>query len=583
MKLPGSRGSLSRSFVSIVIAISLVLLGGQLLLQRFFVGYVGRIYQANADTVTERMTHEVQATFSEMNNAVGYIAEHPNVLDYVTTTDTSQRYRKAFEAVRPIVDVATRNLGFDQILVSDSTDSWYRFQGSLSNASCQVLKELIGKSWGTSNIVITLEGSTYFCTGRPIVLIRDYKPSIRGFVVAMTDVGKTRKLLKDYGSFKGLEIRLHDFSRVLVSNVPGLEGRLLADLDKPRDKYYSRSGPIIPGSLGITISIPRNVVFPQQALLGFTILSVGIFALITLGAAAILVNRNLVGPLVKVTEGTRNIDEKDLSQRLAPTGVAYVDTLVAGINNMLGRLEEYNGTMLAARQTLYESELNRQKIQMHLLKTQIDGHFLYNSLISIKSLADQGETRKAGEVSSGIAQLLRYTSSPDEEVNLFDEMDIVQLYVRIQNIRFADKFRLELDVDDRLCEYRILRLLIQPIVENALIHGLEGQSEPAALFIRGRLEADGIHIEIEDEGVGIPAERLAELQANIRRSSGGGDIDPGIEGVALTNIQKRIALAYGKGYGLEVSSEEGRFTRVSVFLPAVGYPKPDEGGSAAGG
>jgi len=580
MKLPGSRGSLGRSFILTVAAISLVLLGGQILLQSFFVGYVGRIYQANADALTERITHEVQTTFSNMNNAVRYIAEHPNVQEYVTTEDTRQRYKKAFEGVRPIVDVATLNLGFDQILVSDSTDSWYRFQGSLSNASCEALKEAIGKSWGTSNIVIALEGSTYFCTGQPIVLIRNYKPSIKGFVVAMTNVGKTRKLLKDYGNFKGLEIRLHDFTRVLVSNVPEIEGRPLADMDNPREKYYSRSGSIIPGSLGITVSIPRNMVFPQQSLLGLTLLSVGIFALLTLGAAAILVNRKLVGPLVKVTEGTRAIDEKDLSQRLEPTGVAYVDTLVSGINNMLGRLEEYNSTMLAARQTLYESELNRQKIQMHLLKTQIDGHFLYNSLASIKSLVDQGQTEKAGAVSSGIAQLLRYTSSPEEEVNLFDEMDIVQLYVRIQNIRFADKFRLELDVDDRLCEYRILRLLVQPIVENALIHGLENAPDGSILHLGGKLEDGGIRIVVEDRGVGIPAGLLAEIQRNIRNSAEGGDLTLGIEGIALVNIQKRITLAYGGQYGLDITSEEGSFTRVSMFLPAVRYAKEDEGGSA---
>ena len=580
MRLPGSRGSLSRSFIYIVMAISLVLLGGQILLQQYFVGYVGRIYQSNADSVMERITHEVQTTFSSMNNAVSYIADHPNVQDYVTTEDTRQRYKKAFELVRPIVDVATQNLGFDQILVSDSTDSWYRFQGSLSNSSCQALKEVMGKSWGITNIVITLEGSTYFCTGQPIVQIRDYKPSIKGFVVAMTDVNKTRKLLKDYGGFKGLEIRLHDFTRVLVSNVPGLEGRLLSEMDKPRDKYYSRSGPIIPGSLGLTISIPRNMVFPQQSLLGLTILSVGIFALITLGAAAVLVNRKLVGPLVKVTEGTRNIDEKDLSQRLAPTGVAYVDTLVSGINNMLGRLEEYNGTMLAARQTLYESELNRQKIQMHLLKTQIDGHFLYNSLISIKSLAEQGQAEKAGAVSSGIAQLLRYTSSPEENVNIFDEMGIVQLYVRIQNIRFADKFRLELDVDDRLCEYRILRLLVQPIVENALIHGLENAPDGSVLRLGGTLEDRGIRIVVEDRGVGIPAERLAAIQRNIRSSAEGKDLSLGIDGIALVNIQRRITLAYGEQYGLDIASEEGHFTRVTLTLPAVRYSKEDEAGTA---
>ena len=564
--------SLRRSFVLVIVAISLVLLVGQILLERYFLGYVGRIYQADVDSVMERITQDVRSTFTQMNDAVRYIAESPSVQDYVTTEDTRQRYKKVFETVRPIVQIATQNLGFDHLVIADATDSWYRFSGSLSNASCQTLKDLIGKNWGISNLVVSLEGTTYFCTGQPIVLIQGYKPLARGMVAALIDVNKTRSLLKDYGSFKDLAIRLHDFSKVLISNNPGDEGRPLAQLDSPPERYLSRSGAILPGSLGITISIPRSMIFPQQSLLGLTILSVGLFALVSIFLAAWVVNRRIIGPVTAVTEGIQRLDERDLGQRLYPTGVGYIDTLVAGINNMLKRLEDYNRKTLETQETLYRSELNRHKTQMHLLKNQISGHFLYNSLGSIKALADRGEGEKAGEVSGGLAQLLRYTSSAEEEVNLFEEMDIVQRYVRIQNIRFSNKFILEIDVDDRLCEYRILKLLIQPLVENALVHGLEGRSGPARLFVRGRLETDGVHIEVEDEGVGISAAKLGEIQSNIARGAEGGELEHGIEGIALVNIQKRISLAYGKPYGLEISSVEGKFTKVRIHVPALPDP-----------
>lgn len=567
-------GGLRRSFVLVVIAISILLLSGQLLLQRYFVDYVGKIYRDDVDSVMERITHEVRTTFMQMNEAVSSIAENTAVQDYVVTEDTSQRYRKVFEAVRPIVQISTQNLGFDHFLLSDATDSWYRFFGSLSNASCQTLKELISKNWGISNLVVTLEGRTYFCTGQPIVLIQGYRPLMKGMVVALIDVDKTRLLLRDYGNFKGLAIRLHNYQDVLISNDRASEGKVLAALDQPARDYLGRNGDILPGVLGITISIPRSMIFPQRQILGLTIFSVGLFALLSIIIVAFVINRWIIVPVMKVTEGSTRLDESDLGLRLAPTGVGYIDTLVKAINGMLARLEDYNRGALEARERLYRSELNRQKILMHLLKNQISGHFLYNSLGSVKSLADMGEAEKAGEVSSGLAHLLRYTSSPEEVVNLFEEMDVVQRYVRIQNIRFSGKFQLEMDVDDRLCEYGILKLIIQPLVENALVHGLEGSGSPARLHVRGQLVEGGIRIEVEDEGVGIPAARLDELAANIRRSAEGGEIDPGIEGIALMNIQKRMSLAYGPGYGLEVESEEGIYTRVSLFLPALRHGSP---------
>ncbi len=560
---------LRRSLISAILAISLALLGIQLALQRYFVGYVSRIYQSNMESVMERVTDEVQTTFTNMNNAVRFIADHPNTLDYVLTEKPEQRYRKAFDYLRPIVQIATQNLGFDHVLVSDVTGSWYRFSGSLSNGSCQKIKDAFGGRWGISNMVLTLDGNAWFCTAQPIVSFHGYTPSDVGLVVALYDVNKTRTILSDFGSFEGLSIQLHDFGHVLVSNNPRLEGARVDTPEAAGEKMYSRNGVIIPNSLAVSMSIPRRMVFPQQTVLGITILSVGLFSLFSIVAVGFFVNRLIVRPFVQVTEGTRNLDEGDLCARLGKTGVAYVDTLVVGINRMLDRLEEYNRRVLAARQTVYESELNQQKIKMHLLKNQIDRHFLFNSLASVKSLADRGEIEKVGEVSSGIAQILRFASSPDEEVNLFDEMDIVQRYVKIQNIRFSDKFRLEIDVDDRLCDFRILKLLIQPLVENALIHGLESAPGDCLLFIRGMLGDKNIRIEVEDRGVGIPAARLAEIQKKLLLTLNGLDVGEGMDGIALVNIQKRISLAYGAGYGLTMDSEEGRYTRAALLLPAI--------------
>jgi two-component system sensor histidine kinase YesM len=206
-------------------------------------------------------------------------------------------------------------------------------------------------------------------------------------------------------------------------------------------------------------------------------------------------------------------------------------------------------------------------MQMYLLRNQINRHFLYNSLISIKTLADYGELEKVKEIAGGIAQLIRYSTSQQQEVSIFDEMEIVLRYVKIQQIRFGDNFTVETDVDDRLCQYGMLKLLVQPLVENAFIHGLEPEREGGLLHIRGYILDGCALIEVEDNGTGIPPERLERLQKNLREAVTC-EIMHGVEGIALINIQKRIQMTYGTQYGLTLCRENG-VTLARLRLPLV--------------
>lgn len=559
--------SISRWLVYCITGLSALLFLFQLLMQNYFVEYVGGIYQANIGAVMERTASEVQNTFTTMNNAVEYIADDPNVQEYAQIQSTALRYQRAFDSVRPIIRVATQNLGFDHVLVSDVSGAWFRFEGSLSIASCQKLKQTFAETWTISNTIQTLDGVPYYCTVKPLLTLQNGKPAAVGLVVALTDVGKTRSFLRAYGEFQDISIVLHDFETVLISNLPEQEGVSLDSLN-PRGELYTRVETILPHSLEVLISIPHSKIFPHQMSLIIVFIGVGLFSILMVLLMALFINRLIVRPITHVMEDARRLGDRDLSRRLTITGVEDVDNLVGSINSMLARLEDYSRRVFITQQNLYELEISAQESQMYLLRNQINRHFLYNSLISIKSLADRGENKKVEEVAGGIAQLLRFATSQVKEVNIFEEMEIVRRYVNIQNIRFDNKITFTLDVDDRLCDYKIPRLILQPLVENALIHGLEKKRSGCMLHLRGYLEDESIRIEVEDNGAGIPADQLTRIQQNIADMHRI-DIHHGLEGVALANIQKRISLAYGSAYRLQVSSEAGRYTLAVLNLPAV--------------
>jgi two-component system sensor histidine kinase YesM len=381
-----------------------------------------------------------------------------------------------------------------------------------------------------------------------------------GLVVALNDMAKTHEMLHTFDGMANIRIILHNGQNVLISNVAEWEGVSLSETVSSDRPSYSRSVSVLPGALEITVSIPEEQMFPHRAALTAIILLVGTFSFLLLLLVGLFVNRLIVKPFAHVITETAGLGGNPTERRISPTGVPDVDRLVDGVNDMVERA-------FVTQHNIYNLELSQREMQMYLLRNQIDRHFLYNSLISIKTLADHGELEKVEEIAGGIAQLIRYSTSQQQEVNIFDEMEIVLRYIKIQQIRFGDNFTVETDVDDRLCQYGMLKLLVQPLVENAFIHGLEPAREGGLLHIRGYLLDGCAFIEVEDDGTGIPPERLERLQKNLREAATC-EIMHGVEGIALINIQKRIQMAYGSQYGLTLRRENG-MTLARLCLPLI--------------
>lgn len=565
--------TVKRWMLIVTATIVAVMLVAQVLSQSFFTGYVEDIYETNIGLTASRIASEINTTFTNMNTAVKTIADNSSTKDYASTLDSEERYSKAFNNVRPVVQIAIQNLGFNKLAILDSTGAWYRYSGALSQTAGNKLKGFLQQDGGTDpvNSIIELDGESFYCTTKTITAIEYSQVKVLGMVAALTSVEATRDTLIAYGEEDKFVIALHNYDHVLISNDENLDSLPISTLYETPDLFIHEED-ILSGSLGVFISIPYPEIFPQRTALLIVFFSVGLLALILILVLLLFVNRIIIRPFTHVIDETRQLGDHNPSTRLTKTNVTHVDLLVQSINAMLDRLDDSSRRIIETQQSLYELEITQREVQMYLLRNQINRHFLYNSLASVRSLADRGENEKVKEIAGGIAQLLRYTTSKVKEVNIFDEMEIVSNYVNIQNIRFDNRLHFEIDVDDRLCGYKILKLLIQPLVENSLIHGLEPKhTEECTLWLRGHLLSNSIRIEVTDNGLGIPEDKLKKIQWNIEHYEEI-DVDGDIEGIALVNVQKRIAMGYGTEYGLSVDSVEGEYTRAVMTLPLV----PDE-------
>ncbi|MFC5451485.1 cache domain-containing sensor histidine kinase [Paenibacillus aestuarii] len=215
---------------------------------------------------------------------------------------------------------------------------------------------------------------------------------------------------------------------------------------------------------------------------------------------------------------------------------------------------------------LYESEIREKNSQISALQSQINPHFLYNTLGSISMYAEIQGNKEVVKMTNNLSRLLRYSiNSQQSQVPLNMEIEHVKGYMAIQQIRFEDKINFEVHVEPELLSYSVIRFILQPIVENSIVHGIEKGNGYGTIILTGKKQDENMLITISDDGAGMSAARLQSLLDK--------KLAPppteGTGGHGLMNVHRRIALRYGPQYGLKIESKLGQGTLISLTLPLI--------------
>jgi two-component system sensor histidine kinase YesM len=219
----------------------------------------------------------------------------------------------------------------------------------------------------------------------------------------------------------------------------------------------------------------------------------------------------------------------------------------------------------------YEKELLLSKAEFNLLQSQINPHFLYNTLDSIYSVASRHKINSISEMVINLARFFRVSLGKGRDsFTLADTVQHLMYYIRVQQIR-TDHFTVETELAAGTEELPLLKLILQPVVENAIVHGLAMSPDEGKLYIRSQLVDQRLHIEVEDTGAGIAEARLKEIQEELNKVTGRNyrfsPDSPAPLYFGLKNVRSRIKLYYGEEADLRLESEEGKGTRVTMILP----------------
>ncbi|MFF2889733.1 histidine kinase [Paenibacillus sp. NPDC057967] len=273
---------------------------------------------------------------------------------------------------------------------------------------------------------------------------------------------------------------------------------------------------------------------------------------------------SLARPIRRMGATMKAVERGDFDVELPLRGPLEVVQLSSRFNLMLDKIR---GLM---RQIIVEQE-SKRKYELEALQAQINPHFLYNTLNSVVRMVGMSKNEDIITMITSLSKLFRISLSKGRTViKVSEELEHARHYLTIQQMRFKQKFKFEIEAEEAALDCYTLKLVLQPLIENAIVHGIEYLVDEGSIRIRARLEGETLVLEVADNGVGMSQEQLAGLlesgdaqEEEAQSSSGGGS------GVAVRNVHDRIQLYYGARYGLSYTSEREEGTVAQIRMPAV--------------
>jgi len=284
-----------------------------------------------------------------------------------------------------------------------------------------------------------------------------------------------------------------------------------------------------------------------------------LFAILTLISINMYVSSRIANPLMELEKAVKEFEEGVSGLSISEKGSIEVQHLTKAINSMIKDMNRLVENVRSEQEEKRKSELNA-------LQAQINPHFLYNTLDSIVWMIENENYDGSITMVTALARFFRISLSKGKNIiTIKDELEHAKNYLTIQNIRYKNKFEYKIEADEEILNLSCIKLIVQPIIENAIYHGMEYMYGDGSILVKAHTLNQDLYIDIIDNGLGMEEEVAKSLLTeNIISSKNG-------SGTGVRNVHERIKLYFGEEYGLEILSEPDEGTRVRIHMPIMEY------------
>ncbi len=516
------------------------------------------------DSVTYTAQRIIEEHIGAIYSAETEIIANLNIQNYIISSDSPEAEQFKIQASDFIrTTVAAKGTGFDAALFSDKSGK--SIACTAENSETEYIEGLYAK-YAENNendlFMYRMENSLfpefYICHFEPVIHYSTKEVGVyRVGTAAVVSKINTYELEKNASDNAILSVECKNVETgnsyalidtaggnnyrngtVLVKHISGTDWYLYAELFK---------------MTGISI-------FPSFFILAVILLLLLAFFNLSF---KVLLDTMVDNPITKLSAYLEDfkLSGKGKVKTEGTVGVEEFDKILNHINMLFTRVDDQAHIIINTQQKMYEQELFANEQTLYMNQMQINPHFLFNTLSTIAHMSIANGMDEVALIAQNMADIFRYSIEGDYKSTIDEEIYIVLKYLKIFNSRYGREFSCKLDVEDELYEYPILKMIIQPLVENSFKHGGIANKEEPVLKISAYRQGDGVIISVYDNGNGIDAQRLEEINADL-----GAARTERKKGIGLLNINKRLKICYGKDSGLQIKSEYGKYTEVLIII-----------------
>ena len=559
-----SRGSITQR-------ITLVLLSGMICLLAVLVLYVWQVAstarsdsRAYALSLSESITQSLEEKTASITKTASSLAQNAYVEAYYASDDINERAKNirvfnslALNAIadRPdILAVGLLDLDGSSITVGTQLDAV--LLSTLKRTYPFLLEPDAFSPFFTR--AIRMEGKIpYYAYILPVYDTRNKTPLTRvATCVVLCDLRRVQSLLDQTLTAPFCDIRLYDSEDILIcSRTEGAAAPHGAEI-------------LIHALPSTGWSLRYHLDFSTFSFQG---MSLGVVVRMALICAAMLlivfaiVRRSVARPVDAILARLRS--GKDLSHLGLHFG-GELDIIVETIERTFARLERTTQERIRSQTEVYAMQLHLRESELSALQSQINPHFLYNTLECMRSIGLYYESPEIVSISTAMADIFRYSIKGSPMVALEEELRIIRQYMNIIDVRFDGRFHAETDCTPETLSCIIPKMILQPLVENAIYHGLEPQKGDGMVTIRARLHNEELVVVVQDDGIGMAPEEVDRLRAALASPNAAIDRSFAKRSIGLANIAQRIRLFSRDRCAIEIRSRRGEGTSVCIRLPS---------------
>lgn len=418
------------------------------------------------------------------------------------------------------------------------------------------------------------ESATAYSTS---LLIRDFS-NPTGFIVVRADY--------NHGLFKGIGQRadltknsrfliLNDINNPIFDSAEGhaahMDAQALSEIKGDGGKFWTGSGDQTMlvsytrsqySNWKTVLIMPKKEIFSSLDSIKTTAIWTALVAFLVTAVLSLLFGRSITNPILDLYKTVNHIKRGDFSVRVDIKRKDEIGRIAMNFNAMQDELQKQI-------ETKYVYQIKLQQMELAMLYSQINPHFLYNTLDSIKAMADYHDVEEVGQMAQSLADMFRYnTKNTDEVVTLQEELVQIEAYINIQSIRFEGKIDYLVDIEDELYNFPMLKMTLQPLVENAVFHGIERKRGKGTIHLKAWREGEWTYIQVKDDGVGISEKRLEQILASLRQPLYQEEykLSAASGGIGVQNVYARYTIRYGEQFQFSIESRKGTGTEVTLKL-----------------